>query len=55
VNHYSLYFSFLVVFIAITLALIRPRVEKKGLPISLALRDTVIYGRLRLLARFLNR
>jgi len=55
VNHYSLYFSFLVVFIAITFALIRPLVEKKGLPISLALRDTVIYGRLRLLARFLNR
>lgn len=55
VNRYSLYFSLLVLFMAVTFVLVQPLVEKKGLPISLALRDTVIYGRLRLLARFLYR
>lgn len=55
VNRFSLYFSLLIIFVAITFVLVQPLVEKKGLPISLALRDTVIYGRLRLLARFLYR
>jgi hypothetical protein len=35
--------------------LANPLVEKKGQPFSLALRDTVIYSRLRLFSRFLNR
>lgn len=55
VNRFSLYFSLLIVLVAITFVLVQPLVEKKGQPISLALRDTVIYGRLRLFARFFYR
>jgi hypothetical protein len=55
VNRYSLYFSLLVVLVIVTFVLANPLVEKKGQPFSLALRDAVIYSRLRLFARFLNR
>jgi hypothetical protein len=55
INRYSLYFSFLVVLVIVTFVLANPLVEKKGQPFSLALRDAVIYSRLRLFTRFLNR
>jgi MFS family permease len=55
VNRYSLYFLMLAILIAITFVLANPLVEKKGEPLSLALRDAVIYARLRLFARLLNR
>jgi MFS family permease len=55
VNRYSLYFSLLTVLVVATFVLTNPLVEKKGQPFSLALRDAVIYSRLRLFARFLNR
>jgi MFS family permease len=55
INRYSLYFSLLVVLVIVTFVLANPLVEKKGQPFSLALRDAVIYSRLRLFARFLNR
>jgi MFS family permease len=55
VNRYSLYFSLLTVLVVVTFVLANPLVEKKGQPFSLALRDAVIYSRLRLFARFLNR
>jgi MFS family permease len=55
VNRYSLYFSLLTILVVVTFILANPLVEKKGQPFSLALRDTVIYSRLRLFARFLNR
>jgi MFS family permease len=55
VNRYSLYFLMLTILIAITFVLANPLVEKKGEPLSLALRDAVIYARLRLFARLLNR
>jgi MFS-type transporter involved in bile tolerance (Atg22 family) len=55
VNRYSLYFSLLAVLVIVTFVLANPLVEKKGQPFSLALRDAVIYSRLRLFARFLNR
>jgi MFS family permease len=55
VNRYSLYFSLLVVLVIITFVLANPLIEKKGQPFSLALRDAVIYSRLRLFTRFLNR
>jgi MFS family permease len=55
VNRYSLYFSLLTVLVVVTFVLTNPLVEKKGQPFSLALRDAVIYSRLRLFARFLNR
>jgi len=54
-NRYSLYFSLLTVLVIVTFVLANPLVEKKGQPFSLALRDAVIYSRLRLFARFLNR
>jgi MFS family permease len=54
-NRYSLYFSLLVVLVIVTFVLANPLVEKKGQPFSLALRDAVIYSRLRLFTRFLNR
>jgi MFS family permease len=55
VNRYSLYFLMLTILIGITFVLANPLVEKKGEPLSLALRDAVIYARLRLFARLLNR
>jgi MFS family permease len=55
VNRYSLYFLMLTILIVITFVLANPLVEKKGEPLSLALRDAVIYARLRLFARLLNR
>ena len=55
VNRYSLYFLMLTILIAITFVLANPLVEKKGEPLSLALRDAVIYARLRLFNRLLNR
>ncbi len=55
VNRYSLYFLMLTILIAITFVLANPLVEKKGEPLSLALRDAVIYSRLRLFNRLLNR
>jgi MFS family permease len=55
VNRYSLYFSLLTVLVVVTFVLTNPLVEKKGQPFSLALRDAVIYSRLRLFARFLSR
>jgi MFS family permease len=55
VNRYSLYFSLLAILIIVTFVLANPLVEKKGQPFSLALRDAVIYSRLRLFARFLSR
>jgi MFS family permease len=55
INRYSIYFSLLVVLVIVTFILANPLVEKKGQPFSLALRDTVIYSRLRLFSRFLNR
>jgi MFS family permease len=55
VNRYSLYFSLLVGLVIVTFLLATPLMEKKGQPFSLALRDAVIYSRLRLLTRFLNR
>src|SRR5260221_1459397 len=55
VNRYSLYFLMLTILVAITFVLANPLVEKKGEPLSLALRDAVIYARLRLFARLLNR
>jgi MFS family permease len=55
VNRFSLYFLMLTILIAITFVLANPLVEKKGEPLSLALRDAVIYARLRLFARLLNR
>jgi MFS family permease len=55
VNRYSLYFLMLTILIAITFVLANPLVEKKGEPLSLALRDAVIYARLRLFTRLLNR
>jgi hypothetical protein len=55
VNRYSLYFLMLTVLVAVTFVLANPLVEKKGEPLSLALRDAVIYARLRLFARLLNR
>jgi MFS family permease len=55
VNRYSLYFLILTVLVVVTFILANPLVEKKGEPLSLALRDTVIYARLRLFARLLNR
>jgi hypothetical protein len=45
----------LTVLVAVTFVLANPLVEKKGEPLSLAVRDTVIYARLRLFARLLNR
>jgi MFS family permease len=55
VNRYSLYFILLVGLVIVTFLLANPLIEKKGQPFSLALRDAVIYSRLRLLTRFLNR
>jgi MFS family permease len=55
VNRYSLYFLMLTVLVVVTFVLANPLVEKKGEPLSLALRDAVIYARLRLFARLLNR
>lgn len=55
INRYSLYFSLLAVLVIVTFVLANPLVERKGQPFSLALRDAVIYSRLRLFARFLNR
>ncbi|HZC35194.1 MAG TPA: MFS transporter [Chthoniobacterales bacterium] len=55
VNRYSVYFSLLTILVIVTFVLANPLVEKKGQPFSLALRDAVIYSRLRLLTRFLNR
>ena len=55
VNRYSLYFLMLTVLVAVTFVLANPLVEKRGEPLSLALRDAVIYARLRLFARLLNR
>jgi hypothetical protein len=55
INRYSLYFLLLAVLIIVTFVLANPLVEKKGQPFSLALRDAVIYSRLRLFNRFLNR
>jgi len=55
INRYSLYFSLLVILVVATFVLANPLVEKKGQPFSLALRDAVIYSRLRLFTRFLNR
>src|ERR1700722_7749286 len=55
VNRYSLYFLMLTILIAVTFVLANPLVEKKGEPLSLALRDAVIYARLRLFNRLLNR
>ena len=55
VNRYSLYFLMLTVLVVVTFILANPLVEKKGEPLSLALRDAVIYARLRLFARLLNR
>jgi MFS family permease len=54
-NRYSLYFSLLAILVIATFVLANPLVEKKGQPFSLALRDAVIYSRLRLFNRFLNR
>jgi MFS family permease len=54
-NRYSVYFGALTLLILWTFGLARPLVEQRGQPISLALRDAVIYRRLRLLGRFLNR
>jgi hypothetical protein len=45
----------LTVLVAVTFVLANPLVEKKGEPLSLAVRDAVIYARLRLFARLLNR
>jgi MFS family permease len=55
VNRYSLYFLMLTVLVVVTFILANPLVEKKGEPLSLALRDAVIYARLRLFNRLLNR
>jgi MFS family permease len=55
VNRYSLYFLMLTILMAVTFVLANPLVEKKGEPLSLALRDAVIYARLRLFNRLLNR
>lgn len=55
VNRYSLYFLMLTGLVALTFVLATPLVEKKGEPLSLALRDAVIYARLRLFNRLLNR
>jgi MFS family permease len=55
INRYSLYFLLLVVLVILTFVLANPLVEKKGQPFSLALRDAVIFSRLRLFTRFLNR
>jgi len=55
INRYSIYFSLLVVLVIATFILANPLIEKKGQPFSLALRDAVIYSRLRLFSRFLNR
>jgi MFS family permease len=55
VNRYSLYFLMLTVLVGVTFVLANPLVEKKGEPLSLALRDAVIYARLRLFTRLLNR
>jgi len=55
VNRYSLYFLMLTVLVVVTFVLANPLVEKKGEPLSLALRDAVIYARLRLFNRLLNR
>jgi MFS family permease len=55
VNRYSLYFLMLTVLVVITFILANPLMEKRGEPLSLALRDAVIYARLRLFARLLNR
>jgi MFS family permease len=55
INRYSLYFLLLAVLMIVTFVLANPLVEKKGQPFSLALRDAVIYSRLRLFNRFLNR
>ena len=55
VNRYSLYFLMLTALVAVTFVLANPLVEKKGEPLSFALRDAVIYARLRLFARLLNR
>jgi MFS family permease len=55
VNRYSLYFLMLTILVGVTFVLANPLVEKKGEPLSLALRDAVIYARLRLFTRLLNR
>ncbi|MGA7125408.1 MAG: MFS transporter, partial [Chthoniobacterales bacterium] len=55
VNRYSLYFLMLTGLVAVTFVLATPLEEKKGEPLSLALRDAVIYARLRLFNRLLNR
>ncbi len=55
INRYSIYFGLLVLLVLWTFGLARPLVERRGEPISLALRDAVIYRRLRLFGRFLNR
>jgi MFS family permease len=55
VNRYSLYFLMLTGLVVVTFILANPLVEKKGEPLSLALRDAVIYARLRLFNRLLNR
>ena len=55
VNRYSLYFLMLTGLVVVTFVLANPLVEKKGEPLSLALRDAVIYARLRLFNRLLNR
>jgi MFS family permease len=55
VNRYSLYFLMLTGLVAVTFVLANPLEEKKGEPLSLALRDAVIFARLRLFNRLLNR
>jgi MFS family permease len=55
VNRYSLYFLMLTILIVVTFFLAIPLIEKKGEPLSLALRDAVIYARLRLFNRLLSR
>ena len=55
INRYSLYFLMLSVLVIVTFILANPLEEKKGVPVSLALRDAVIQARLRLFARLLNR
>jgi MFS family permease len=55
INRYSIYFAILVFLVLWTLRLAKPLMEQRGQPLSLALREAVFYGRLRLLNRFLNR
>ncbi len=54
-TRYSLYFLLLAGLVGATFVLANPLMEKRGQPISLALRDAVIVARLRLYGRFFNR